>query len=163
MGKKMACGRRLRAKGWGWKTGRKTRSGGAEGGPPPPHWSLGVKRVQGDLPPCYPSTTPALPCYPSTTLLPPTQRCPSLPITGLVSIGLPNAAPSSRGGVSTCRAISIIITLIKVSRSDTAPWHQIIPPRWSEPANNWDQTGIWKKKKLWWKWKWGKDDKLMAR
>ena len=60
-----------------------------------------------------------------TTLLPPTQRCPSLPITGLVSIELPNAAPSSRGGVSTCRAISIIITLIKVSRRpDTGLSHQ---------------------------------------
>ena len=83
-----------------------------------------------------PPNTLVLPLH--SNLLPPTQRCPSLPITGLVSIGLPNAAPSSRGGVSTCRAISIIITLIKVSRRpDTGLSHLGD----QNPANNWDQTG----------------------
>ena len=70
--------------------------------PPPPPPALGVKRVQScRRPPCYPA----------------------LPLTANYGISLdrlPKAAPSSRrGGVSTCRAISIIITLIKVSRWDT--------------------------------------------
>ena len=88
---------------------------------PPPPPALGVKRVQScRRPPCYPA----------------------LPLTANYGISLdrlPKAAPSSRrGGVSTCRAISIIITLIKVSRSDPDTGLSHLTDR--RPHNNWDQA-----------------------
>ena len=85
---------------------------------PPPPPALGVKRVQScRRPPCYPA----------------------LPLTANYGISLdrlPKAAPSSRrGGVSTCRAISIIITLIKVSRWDTGS----LPPDYLDPGSSWEK------------------------